>query len=173
MAAAPLAGAHSPAPVFLDGILRSTIDWEALGGDTPDNAAALRDYLGSASILDFPPSSYLRAAVLVAALPVALSTAFAQQYGGKCNLRFDDTNPLKEEQEYIDSIKADINWLGFHWKGREKYTSDYFDQLYEWAVKLVRAGKAYVCDLSAEQIRDAFQRRIDPERMVTVQVGQL
>ncbi len=71
----------------------------------------------------------------------------------RCNLRFDDTNPTKEEQEYIDSIKRDIRWLGFDWGEHEYYASDYFEQLYEWAVRLIREGKAYVCDLTADEIR--------------------
>jgi len=78
----------------------------------------------------------------------------AENPGGLCNLRFDDTNPTKEEEEYVQSIKADVRWLGFDWEDREFYASDYFDQLYEWAVQLISAGKAYVCDLSAEQIRE-------------------
>lgn len=73
--------------------------------------------------------------------------------GARCNLRFDDTNPTREEQEYIDAIKRDIRWLGFDWGKDEYYASDYFEQLYEWAIKLIKDGKAYVCDLNAEQIR--------------------
>ncbi len=78
----------------------------------------------------------------------------ALEFGGKCNLRFDDTNPVKEEVEYVDSIKEDIHWLGFDWEDREFYASDYFDQLYEFAVKLIKKGKAYVDDLSADEIRE-------------------
>ena len=74
--------------------------------------------------------------------------------GGLCNLRFDDTNPTKEEQEYVDSIKEDVRWLGFDWGDREYYASDYFDQLHEWAVQMIEDGKAYVCDLNAEQTRE-------------------
>ncbi|GAB4446519.1 MAG: glutamine--tRNA ligase/YqeY domain fusion protein [Anaerolineae bacterium] len=77
----------------------------------------------------------------------------AEEFGGKCNLRFDDTNPLKEEQEYIDAIMEDIRWLGYDWEDRLFFASDYFDQLYEWAVQLIKAGKAYVDHLSAEEIR--------------------
>jgi glutaminyl-tRNA synthetase len=77
----------------------------------------------------------------------------ALEFGGKCNLRFDDTNPVKEDVEYVESIKEDIHWLGFDWEDREFYASDYFDQLYEFAVRLVKKGKAYVDDLSAEEIR--------------------
>ena len=71
-----------------------------------------------------------------------------------CNLRFDDTNPEKEEQEYVDSIEADVRWLGFSWDDRLYFGSDYFQQMYEWAVQLVKAGKAYVCDLTADQMRE-------------------
>jgi glutaminyl-tRNA synthetase len=77
----------------------------------------------------------------------------AAEFGGKTNLRFDDTNPEKEEQEYVDSILTDVRWLGFDWEDRLFYASDYFDQLHEWAVQLINAGKAYVCDLSAEEVR--------------------
>ena len=78
----------------------------------------------------------------------------AENAGGLCNLRFDDTNPTKEEQEYVDSIKEDIRWLGFDWGEREYYASDYFDQLCQWAIQMIRDGKAYVCDLSAEETRE-------------------
>ncbi|MGI6419281.1 MAG: glutamine--tRNA ligase/YqeY domain fusion protein [Thermoguttaceae bacterium] len=78
----------------------------------------------------------------------------AENAGGLCNLRFDDTNPTKEEQEYVDSIKEDIRWLGFDWGEREYYASDYFDQLYQWAIQMIEDGKAYVCDLSAEETRE-------------------
>jgi glutaminyl-tRNA synthetase len=77
----------------------------------------------------------------------------AQEYGGRCHLRFDDTNPTKEEQEYIDAIQRDIHWLGFDWGPHLHYASDYFDQLYEWGEHLIRSGKAYVDDLSADEIR--------------------
>ncbi|MBY0232957.1 MAG: glutamine--tRNA ligase/YqeY domain fusion protein [Gemmataceae bacterium] len=82
---------------------------------------------------------------------ICLNFGLAQKYGGKCNLRFDDTNPAREEQEYVDSIMDDVRWLGFQWDGLH-YASDYFGQLYEWAEQLVRQGDAYVCDLSAEQV---------------------
>ncbi len=73
---------------------------------------------------------------------------------GQCNLRFDDTNPCKEESEYVESIQEDVRWLGFDWGDREFYASDYFDQLYDWAIQLIKAGKAYVCDLTPEQTRE-------------------
>jgi glutaminyl-tRNA synthetase len=83
---------------------------------------------------------------------ICIDFGLADEFGGHTNLRFDDTNPEKEETEYVDSIKADVNWLGFKWDGLF-YASDYFDQLYEWAVKLIKDGKAYVDDLTAEEIR--------------------
>ena len=100
----------------------------------------------------FPPepNGYLH---LGHAKAICLDFGLADEFGGKTNLRFDDTNPEKEEQEYVDSIMRDVRWLGFEWE-RLCYASDYFDQLYEWAIKLIRDGKAYVDDLSAEQIRD-------------------
>src|SRR5438309_6616286 len=85
---------------------------------------------------------------------IHLNFGLAAEFGGKCNLRFDDTNPSKEETEYVDSIIEDVRWLGGDWEGRLFYASDYFDQLYKWAVQLIKADKAYVCDLSAEQVRE-------------------
>ncbi len=82
---------------------------------------------------------------------ICLNFGLAQTFGGVCNLRFDDTNPTKEEQEYVDAIKRDVSWLGYEWAGEVKYASDYFDTFYVWAQHLVREGKAYVCDLSAEE----------------------
>ena len=99
----------------------------------------------------FPPepNGYLH---IGHAKSICLNFALAAEFGGKTNLRFDDTNPEKEEQEYVDSITKDVHWLGFNWDGLH-YASDYFDQLYEWAVKLIGDGKAYVDDLSADEIR--------------------
>jgi glutaminyl-tRNA synthetase len=101
----------------------------------------------------FPPepNGYLH---IGHAKSICLNFGLAQQYGGKCNLRMDDTNPVKEEVEYIESIKRDVRWLGFDWEDRLYYASDYFDQLCAWAVQLIQAGKAYVCDLTADQIRE-------------------
>ena len=82
---------------------------------------------------------------------ICVNFGLAEQFGGRCNLRFDDTNPAKEEQEYVDAIKEDVRWLGFQWAGDVRFASDYFDQFYEWAQHLIRKGLAYVCDLSAEQ----------------------
>ncbi|GAB2804468.1 glutamine--tRNA ligase/YqeY domain fusion protein [Halomonas shantousis] len=85
---------------------------------------------------------------------ICLNFGLAEQFNGRCHLRFDDTNPAKEEQAYIDAIKADVEWLGFQWAGKVRYASDYFDQLYSWAQELVREGKAYVDDLSPDEIRE-------------------
>jgi glutaminyl-tRNA synthetase len=99
----------------------------------------------------FPPepNGYLH---IGHAKSICLNFGLADEFGGKTNLRFDDTNPEKEEQEYVDSILKDVRWLGFEWDGLY-YASDYFDQLYEWAIKLIKDGKAYVDDLTAEEIR--------------------
>src|SRR2546425_9109679 len=99
----------------------------------------------------FPPepNGYLH---IGHAKAICLDFGLADEFGGHTNLRFDDTNPEKEETEYVESIQEDVKWLGFHWDGLF-YASDYFDQLYEWAVKLIKDGKAYVDDLSAEEIR--------------------
>jgi glutaminyl-tRNA synthetase len=99
----------------------------------------------------FPPepNGYLH---IGHAKAICIDFGLADEFGGKTNLRFDDTNPEKEEQEYVDSIQEDVRWLGFEWE-RLCYASDYFPQLYEWALQLIRAGKAYVDDLSAEEIR--------------------
>ena len=77
----------------------------------------------------------------------------AENKGGLCNLRFDDTNPIKEEGEYVEAIKEDVRWLGFDWADRLYFGSDYFEQMYEYAVGLIKAGKAYVCALAPEQMR--------------------
>ena len=99
----------------------------------------------------FPPepNGYLH---IGHAKAICLDFGLADEFGGKTNLRFDDTNPEKEEQEYVDSIQADVRWLGFEWE-RLCYASDYFHQLYDWAIQLIKAGKAYVDDLTADEIR--------------------
>ncbi len=101
----------------------------------------------------FPPepNGYLH---IGHAKSICLNFGLARDYHGLCNLRFDDTNPTKEEQEYVESIVRDVRWLGFDWGDRLFYASDYFDQLYEYAVQLIKKGKAYVCDLNADQIRE-------------------
>ncbi len=101
----------------------------------------------------FPPepNGYLH---IGHAKSICINFGLAEEFNGKCNIRFDDTNPTKEEAEYVESIKRDIRWLGFDWENREYYASDYFEKLYEYAVGLVKKGVAYVCDLSAEKIRE-------------------
>ena len=101
----------------------------------------------------FPPepNGYLH---IGHAKSIYLNFGLAAEFGGKTNLRFDDTNPEKEEQEYVDSIMTDVRWLGFDWEDRLFYASDYFDQLYQWAIQLIKAGKAYVDDLTAEEVRE-------------------
>jgi glutaminyl-tRNA synthetase len=95
---------------------------------------------------------------------ISIDFGMAEEYGGKCNLRFDDTNPTKEETEYVDAIKEDIHWLGYDWEEREYYASGYFEQLYQWAVQLIKAEKAYVCDLSADQVREYRGTLTEPGR---------
>lgn len=99
----------------------------------------------------FPPepNGYLH---IGHAKSICLNFGIAKKYNGKCNLRFDDTNPTKEDTEYVDSIKKDIKWLGFDWEDREFYASDYFETLYQYAIKLIKKGNAYVCDLSPEEV---------------------
>ena len=101
----------------------------------------------------FPPepNGYLH---IGHAKSIVLNFGLSQEYDGKFNLRFDDTNPSKEEQEYVDSIIDDVHWLGADWEDRLFFASDYFEQLYQWAVQLVKSGKAYVCDLTADQMRE-------------------
>ena len=101
----------------------------------------------------FPPepNGYLH---IGHAKSICLNFGIAREFGGLCNLRFDDTNPCKEDVEYVDSIMEDVRWLGFDWEDRLYYASDYFGQIYEWAVQLIKAGKAYVCDLTADQVRE-------------------
>ena len=93
---------------------------------------------------------------------ICLNFGIAEDYNGKTNLRFDDTNPLKEEQKYIDSIREDVHWLGFDWEDREFYASDYFEQLYEFAVKLIKQGNAYVCELTPEEIKNTRGTPTEP-----------
>lgn len=101
----------------------------------------------------FPPepNGYLH---IGHAKSICLNFGIAQDYRGKCNLRFDDTNPVKEDVEYVESIKYDVQWLGFHWDGNVRYSSDYFDQLYHYAIELIEKGLAYVDELSVEEIRE-------------------
>jgi len=128
--------------------------------DTPKASNFIRDIIvadlesnkfGGRVQTRFPPepNGYLH---LGHAKSTYLNFGLAAEFGGNTNLRFDDTNPEKEEQEYVDSIIRDVHWLGYEWDGLY-YASDYFDQLYEWALQLIKLGKAYVCDLSADEVR--------------------
>ena len=105
------------------------------------------------TVTRFPPepNGYLH---IGHAKSICLNFSIADEYGGRCHLRFDDTNPVKEDAEYVDSIKEDINWLGFDWADHIYFASDYFEKLYEWAVYLIREGKAYVDDQDADEIRN-------------------
>jgi glutaminyl-tRNA synthetase len=126
-------------------------------------AADLREGRHHTVVTRFPPepNGYLH---IGHAKSICLNFGIAQEFGGRCHLRFDDTNPMKEEQEYIDAIEADIRWLGFDWGQHLYFASDYFEQLYEWAVELIKAGKAYVDDLSADEIREFRGTLTEPGR---------
>ncbi|MFO7595768.1 MAG: glutamate--tRNA ligase family protein, partial [Desulfocurvibacter africanus] len=134
----PIETAPTPAP---KNFIREIIDED------------LRSGKHTAIVTRFPPepNGYLH---LGHAKSICLNFGLARDYGGSCHLRFDDTNPLKEEEEYVESIKADVRWLGFDWGEHLYYASDYFEQLYEHAVKLIKLDKAYVDSLSAEEIRE-------------------
>ncbi len=118
---------------------------------------------GGKVVTRFPPepNGYLH---IGHAKSINLNFSISQEFGGRCHLRFDDTNPLKEEEEYFESIKEDVRWLGFDWGEHEYYASDYFQKLYEWAVKLIRDGKAFVCELSMDQIREYRGTLTEPGR---------
>ena len=120
----------------------------------------------------FPPepNGYLH---IGHAKAICLDFGMAQKYGGKCNLRFDDTNPVKEEVEYIDSIKEDISWLGFDWEDREYYASDYFGKLYDFAVDLIKRGLAYVDDQPADIISSQKGTPHSPVLKVLTVTGRL
>ena len=126
-------------------------------------AADLREGRHQTIVTRFPPepNGYLH---IGHAKSICLNFGVALEFGGRCHLRFDDTNPMKEEQEYIDAIEADIRWLGFDWGPHLYFASDYFEQLYEWALHLISAGKAYVDDLSADQIREHRGTLTEPGR---------
>jgi len=138
---------------------------ESDAGSTPAESSTRSNFIRDIIIQDrfsgkhdgrvqtrFPPepNGYLH---IGHAKAIYLDFGLAAEFGGKCNLRFDDTNPSKEETEYVESIMGDVLWLGFEWDGLF-YASDYFGQLYEWAIQLIKAGKAYVCDLTADEIRE-------------------
>ena len=118
----------------------------------------------------FPPepNGYLH---IGHAKSICLNFGIAQDYKGQCNLRFDDTNPVKEDIEYVDSIKNDVEWLGFHWSGNVRYSSDYFDQLHAYAIELINKGLAYVDELTPEQIRERVNR--EPHNRYPVGEGSL
>ncbi len=111
----------------------------------------------------FPPepNGYLH---IGHAKSICLNFGLAETFGGDCHLRFDDTNPVKEDMEYVEAIKRDVQWLGFQWAGEVRYASNYFDTLYEWALHLIRAGKAYVCDLNADEAREYRGTLTEPGR---------
>ncbi|RJQ49941.1 MAG: glutamine--tRNA ligase/YqeY domain fusion protein [Nitrospiraceae bacterium] len=111
----------------------------------------------------FPPepNGYLH---IGHAKSICLNFGIARDFNGLCNLRFDDTNPVKEEVEYVESIKEDVSWLGFDWQERMYYASDYFEKMYEYAVRLIETGKAYVCDLSADEVREYRGTLTEPGR---------
>ena len=134
-------GQISAEPVPVTNFIRNIID-ENLAAGKNDGRIMTR----------FPPepNGYLH---IGHAKSICLNFGLASDYNGLCNLRFDDTNPTKEEVEYVESIKEDVKWLGFDWGNRLYYASDYFDRLYDYAVQLIKKGKAYVCSLSAEEIR--------------------
>ncbi|RLG23671.1 glutamine--tRNA ligase [Methanosarcinales archaeon] len=129
---------YTPPPNFIRNIIEEDLKTNKYGGRVHTR---------------FPPepNGYLH---IGHAKSICLNFGLAAEYGGLCNLRFDDTNPVKEETEYVESIKEDIRWLGFEWGDRLFYASDYFEQLYEYAVQLIKEGKAYVDSLSAEEIRE-------------------
>jgi len=127
----------TPAPNFIKTIITDDLETNKHGGRVHTR---------------FPPepNGYLH---IGHAKSICLNFGLALEFKGLCNLRFDDTNPSKEDIEYVESIKTDVRWLGFDWEDREYYASDYFQQLYDFALRLIRKGKAYVDDLNAEQIR--------------------
>jgi glutaminyl-tRNA synthetase len=126
-------------------------------------AADLREGRHQSVVTRFPPepNGYLH---IGHAKSICLNFGIPQEFGGRCNLRFDDTNPMKEEQEYIDAIQRDVRWLGFDWGEHLYHASDYFEQLYAWAVYLIEHGKAYVDDLSADEIREHRGTLTEPGR---------
>ncbi|MBI5436362.1 MAG: glutamine--tRNA ligase, partial [Nitrosomonadales bacterium] len=129
--------AQAPAPHFIRNIIEADL--------------ASGKHTGIVTRFPPEPNGYLHVGH---AKSICLNFGLAQDYKGRCNLRFDDTNPEKESEEYARSIQEDVRWLGFQWDGEVRWASDYFERLYQHAVELIRAGKAYVEDLSAEQMRE-------------------
>ena len=146
-------GVSSPAPERTD---RADFIREIVSAD-------VRDGRHTTIVTRFPPepNGYLH---IGHAKSICLNFGIAAEFGGRTHLRFDDTNPVKEEQEYIDAIEADVRWLGFDWGEHLYHASDYFEQLYEWAVVLIKAGKAYVDDLTADEIREHRGTLTEPGR---------
>ena len=143
----------------------------ATSSESPERRDFIREIVAAdaasgrvtAPVTRFPPepNGYLH---IGHAKSICLNFGIADEFGGRCNLRFDDTNPVKEEQEYLDAIEADVRWLGFDWGEHLYHASDYFEQLYAWAVELIRAGKAYVDDLDADEIREHRGTLTEPGR---------
>ena len=171
----PPDGAHPPAILTFGVMHRNTgkvaIPMNFAPVATPERTDFIRDIVAadlaagrvSNVVTRFPPepNGYLH---IGHAKSICLNFGIAQEFGGRCHLRFDDTNPLKEEQEYLDAIQADVRWLGFDWGEHLYHASDYFEQLYEWALALIRNGKAYVDDLSADEIREYRGTLTEPGR---------
>ena len=136
----PLVGAASTTEAMASSNFIHEIVLEDLRSGSYDNRVHTR----------FPPepNGYLH---IGHAKSICLNFGIAAEFGGLCNLRFDDTNPSKEDVEYVESIQEDVRWLGFDWDDRLFYASDYFEQLYDYAVQLIKIGKAYVCDLNARR----------------------
>src|SRR5881296_4663416 len=138
---------------------------------TPERSDFIRDIVAadvqagrvSGVVTRFPPepNGYLH---IGHAKAISIDFGIAQEFGGRCHLRFDDTNPTKESQEYVDSIIDTVRWLGFDWGKHLYYASDYFEQLYEWAVQLIKMGKAYVDDLTADQMSEYRGTLTEPGR---------
>ncbi len=145
----------------------SNADAEIEDGNRDFIRDTIRDDLRSGRhqtiVTRFPPepNGYLH---IGHAKSICLNFGIAEEFGGRCNLRFDDTNPTREEQEFIDAIQTDVRWLGFDWGEHLHHASDYFEQLYEWAEHLIQAGKAYVDDLSAEEMREYRGTLTEPGR---------
>jgi len=135
-------GDSGPAPEVRRDFIRDIIDEDNRSGKW-----------GGRVVTRFPPepNGYLH---IGHAKSICLNFGIAAQYGGRCHLRFDDTNPTKEEQEYVDSILGDVRWLGWDWGQHLYFASDYFQSMFDWAIQLVKAGKAFVCDQTAEQVRE-------------------
>ena len=147
--------------VVVQGVQRNLFGIGQFGGQIIDADLASGKHAGVVTRFPPEPNGYLH---IGHAKSICLNFGIAAEFGGHCNLRFDDTNPEKEEQEYLDAIEADVRWLGFDWGGNLFHASDYFEQLFAWAVHLVRAGKAFVDDQSADEIRETRGTLTEPGR---------